>query len=237
MSVITALTAQNTIGVTGIHPVPIPIVEKQMEAVFTDIGTDAVKIGMLYSVELIETVARNLKQFKPNNIVLDPVMIAQSGDKLIQDEAIDAIRELLMPLTNVVTPNLPEAEVLIGRKIDSHDDIQNAVKELAKFGSQSILIKGGHVEGNESTDIFYMPEEERLMELSGSRINTKNNHGTGCTLSSAIAANLAKGYELSDAVTNAKNYIKEAIKAGAKYSIGNGNGPVHHFYKFWDIGK
>ncbi|MCP4682351.1 MAG: bifunctional hydroxymethylpyrimidine kinase/phosphomethylpyrimidine kinase [Desulfobacterales bacterium] len=234
MSVITALTAQNTLGVTGIHPVPPAFVEEQMAAVFSDIGTDAVKIGMLFSVELIETVTRNLKQFNPSNIVLDPVMVAQSGDRLVQDDAIEAIKELLIPMADVITPNLPEAEVLIGRKISGPDDIRIAAKELAGFGSKSVLIKGGHDTGDESTDIFFVAKEERMIALSGKRIKTKNNHGTGCTLSSAIAAYLAKGCELAEAVTNAKNYIKGAIKAGSEYTIGKGCGPVHHFYKFPD---
>jgi len=234
MSVVTALTAQNTTGVTGIHPVPPAFVEKQMEAVFPDIGTDAVKIGMLYSTELIETVTRNLKKFHAMNIVLDPVMVAQSGDRLVQDDTVEAIKKLLMPVADVVTPNLPEAEILLGRSIESHDEIKRAAMELSGFGSRSILIKGGHGAGKESADIFYIAKEERFIELFGKRIETKNNHGTGCTLSSAIAAYLAKGCGIEEAVRKAKTYIKGAIKAGANYTIGKGCGPVHHFFQFRD---
>jgi len=234
MTVITALTAQNTMGVTGIHPVPTDFVEAQMDAVFSDIGTDAVKIGMLFSAGLIETVTRNLKRFGPQNIVLDPVMVAQSGDRLVEDDAVTAIKTLLVPLADVITPNLPEAEVLIGRKIKDFSGIRSAAAELAGFGCKSVLIKGGHGSGDESVDLLYMAEEDRFMELSGTRILTKNNHGTGCTLSSAITAFLAKGCELSEAVKNAKAYIEGAITAGAGYTIGKGSGPVHHFHKYPD---
>ena len=234
MSVITALTAQNTQGVTGIHPVPPAFVEEQMEAVFTDIGTDAVKIGMLFSVPLIETVARNLKRYQPQNIILDPVMVAQSGDRLVQDDAIDAIKFLLVPLADVITPNIPEAEVMIGRKLNTRDEIKSATEDLAVLGCQNVLLKGGHGSGDESTDLLFISRTKRFIELTGKRIQTKNNHGTGCTLSSAIAAYLAKGSDLPTAVRNAKEYIKGAIEAGAAYTIGKGSGPVHHFHKFPD---
>jgi len=234
MSVITALTAQNTLGVTGIHAVPPSFAEEQMAAVFSDIGADAVKIGMLYSAELIETVAGQLKRFNAANIVLDPVMVAQSGDKLIQDDAMEAIKKHLIPLADVVTPNLPEAEVLLGRKLSDRDEIKNAARVLAGLGCRSILIKGGHSTGGSSTDFLYLAKEDRSVELSGRRIETRNNHGTGCTLSSAVAAYLAKGSELEEAVRNAKTYIQEAIRAGASYRLGGGHGPVHHFYRFWE---
>ncbi len=233
MSVITALTAQNTKGVTGIHAVPPSFVREQMEAVFTDIGADAVKIGMLFSVELIEAVAQELVKYKVDNIVLDPVMVAQSGDKLLQDDAIDAIKTHLIPLACVVTPNLPEASVLLNRKLDGMEDVRTGAKELSMFGSRSVLIKGGHLEGNDSTDLLYLSGENRFIVFKGERINTLNNHGTGCTLSSAIASYLAKGYEIENAVRKAKTYINGAIRAGSKYKLGHGHGPVHHFYKFW----
>jgi len=234
MSVITALTAQNTQGVTGIHPVPPAFVEEQMEAVFTDIGADAVKIGMLFSVELIEAVARNLKRFTPSNIVLDPVMVAQSGDQLVQEDAIEAIKSQLVPLADVITPNIPEAEVMIGRELRTIEEIRSAASDLAGLGCQSVLIKGGHSSGDESVDLYYMAKEDRFIELASKRIDTRNNHGTGCTLSSAIAAYLAKGYAQPEAVKQAKMYIKGAIEAGASYTIGKGSGPVHHFHKFPD---
>ncbi len=234
MSVITALTAQNTRGVFGIHAVPAAFAGKQIEAVFSDMGADAVKIGMLYSAELIEMVAEHLIRFKAANVVLDPVMVAQSGDKLIQDDAIDAIKKRLLPVADVVTPNLPEAEVLLGRKLTGPDEIKRAAAGLSLLGSRNVLIKGGHLTGNRSTDFLYLAETDRFIELSEARVATRNNHGTGCTLSSAIAAYLAKGSHMEDAVRKAKAYIQGAIKAGASYRIGGGSGPVHHFYQFWD---
>jgi len=233
MSVITALTAQNTKGVTGIHAVPPDFAGKQMEAVFSDIGVDAVKIGMLYSAELIETVAQVLKKYKIDKIVLDPVMVAQSGDKLLQDNAIEAVKIHLMPLSSVVTPNIPEASVLLDCELHDFEDIKKGAKDLSEYGSRSVLIKGGHLEDNDSTDFLYLAEEDRFVILKGERINTINNHGTGCTLSSAIASYMAKGCEIEEAVRKAKTYINEALRAGSKYKIGHGHGPVHHFHKFW----
>ncbi len=233
MSVITALTAQNTIGVTSIHAVPGVFVQQQMEAVFSDIGTDAVKIGMLFSVELIEAVAVQLKKHGIGNIVLDPVMVAQSGDKLLQDDAVEAIKTHLMPMADVVTPNLPEAAVLLNRKIRNAEDSIAAARDLAQFGGKSILIKGGHLENQQSTDWLYLVGEDRLLVFKGDFIRTRNNHGTGCTLSSAIAAHLAKGLKIEAAVRAAKVYIGEAIRAGAGYKLGAGHGPVHHFFNLW----
>ncbi len=233
MSVITALTAQNTKGVTGIHAVPPAFAEIQMEAVFSDIGVDAVKIGMLYSAELIQTVAQVLKKYKIDKIVLDPVMVAQSGDKLLQDDAIEAIKIHLMPLSSIVTPNLPEASVLLDCKLHGFEDIKKGAKDLSTYGSRSVLIKGGHLKENDSTDYLYLAQEDRFVVLEGKRIKTKNNHGTGCTLSSAIASCMAKGCGIEEAVRMAKTFINEAIRAGSKYKIGHGHGPVHHFFKFW----
>ncbi len=234
MSVITALTAQNTREVTAIHAVPPSFAEKQMEAVLTDIGADAVKIGMLYSSELIEAVARQLIKHGVEKIVLDPVMVAQSGDKLLHDEAIESMRTHLMPLAEVFTPNLPEAAVLLGHKLHGIEQMQEGAKTLAQHGSQSILIKGGHTEDNSCTDLLYLTRDDRFVVLKGDWIKTRNNHGTGCTLSSAIAAYLAKGYGIEGAVRKAKIFINNAIRAGAKYKLGHGHGPVHHFFKFWN---
>ena len=234
MSVITALTAQNTRGVTAIHAVPPPFAVEQMTAVFTDIGADAVKIGMLYSAELIETVTETLTKYSARNIVLDPVMVAQSGDKLMQDDAIQAIKDHLMPVADVVTPNLPEAEVLLGQKIESLEDMQRAARSLAQFGSRSILIKGGHLDESKSTDLLYLTEEDRFVTLEAERVDSRNNHGTGCTLSSAIAAHMSRGSHIEDAVSKAKTFIQNAIRAGAAYKIGHGHGPVHHFFEFWE---
>ena len=234
MSVITALTAQNTRGVTAIHALPPSFAVEQMTAVFTDIGADAVKIGMLYSAELIEAVTETLNKYRARNIVLDPVMVAQSGDKLLQDDAIEAIKDHLMPVADVVTPNLPEAEVLLGQKIESFEDMQRAARSLAQFGGRSILIKGGHLEERKSTDLLYLTEEDRFVILEAERIDSRNNHGTGCTLSSAIAAYISRGSQIEDAVKKAKTYIQNAIRAGAAYKIGQGHGPVHHFFQFWE---
>ena len=233
MTVITALTAQNTTGVTGIHAVPPSFAAEQLDAIYTDIGTDAVKIGMLYSAELIRVVAERLRQYNVGNIVLDPVMVAQSGDKLVEDDAIEAIKTYLMPLASVVTPNVPEAEVLCGLRLREPAEMEAGAKILAEYGSTSILIKGGHNEGSKSTDLLYFPQEDRKIRLPAERIDTQNNHGTGCTLSSAIAAFLARGAEIEPAVRNAKDYITDAIRAGADYQLGQGHGPVHHFHKFW----
>lgn len=233
MSVITALTAQNTLGVTGIHAVPVEFVAAQMEAVLSDIGVDAVKIGMLFSPELIRTVAENLQKFAIRTIVLDPVMVAQSGDKLLQDEAIEALKQYLIPLASLITPNLPETSVLLGRDIHTAEAIAAAAVDLAAMGCGNVLIKGGHLEGSDSDDCLYLGPEQRMVILPGERIATRNNHGTGCTLSSAIASFIARGETIENAVHRAKDYITGAIRAGAEYSIGHGHGPVHHFYRFF----
>jgi len=234
MSVITALTAQNTRGVTGIHAVPPDFAVQQIEAVFSDMGADAVKIGMLYSAELIEAVAAALREHGARKIVLDPVMVAQSGDKLLQDDAIEAIKTHLMPLADVVTPNIPEAEVLCGLTLKQRSDIVSAAETLARHGSRSILIKGGHGDQNESTDLLFLANEKRFVNLSAERIETTNNHGTGCTLSSAIAAYMARGDDIEAAAQKAKTYMNRAIAAGAGYRLGHGHGPVHHFFQWWE---
>jgi hydroxymethylpyrimidine/phosphomethylpyrimidine kinase len=233
MSVVTALTAQNTTGVTGIHAVPPDFVVQQMAAVFSDIGTDAVKIGMLYSAELIQAVSDGLRRHEASNIVLDPVMVAQSGDKLLQDAAITALKNHLLPLATVLTPNLPEAAVLLGQEVKGLDDMQEAAKNLAAFGSRSVLLKGGHAQGDDSSDVLYIAEDDLCVVLGDRRIRTANTHGTGCTLSSAIAAYLAKGEAIAPAIRKAKTYIGEAIRAGAPYRLGHGSAPVHHFFSFW----
>ena len=233
MSVITALTAQNTLGVTAIHAVPVDFVAAQMDAVLSDIGADAVKIGMLFSPELIRTVADGLRRHGAKNIVLDPVMVAQSGDKLLQDEAVAAIKEHLIPLADLITPNLPEASVLLDREILTEEDLAAAAVDLAALGAGNVLIKGGHLESENSDDCLYLGAEQRLVTLAGERVVTRNNHGTGCTLSSAIAAYLARGEDMETAVRLGKDYITGAIQAGAAYEIGRGNGPVHHFFRFF----
>jgi len=233
MSVITALTAQNTQGVKAIHAVPPAFAVEQIEAVLGDIGADAIKIGMLYSAELIAAVAQALKKHGARKIVLDPVMVAQSGDKLLRDDAIDAIKTHLMPLADVVTPNMPEASVLSGMQLNQRSDIEAAAVSLAKYGSRSILIKGGHGDGRKSADLLFLAGEGRFVSLEADRIETRNNHGTGCTLSSAIASYMAKGNAIEVAVQKAKAFMNRAIAAGAAYKIGHGHGPVHHFFDWW----
>jgi hydroxymethylpyrimidine/phosphomethylpyrimidine kinase len=234
MSVITALTAQNTQGVWGIHPVPVEFVEKQIDAVLGDLGADAVKIGMLYSAELIGMVARKLAEYGVARIVVDPVMVAQSGDKLLQEDAVEALKTQLIPLAEVLTPNVPEAEVLLGREISGPGEMPAAATDLMRLGCRNVLVKGGHLTGRDSEDVLVLGDSGRVVLYGDDRVETRNTHGTGCTLSSAIAAHLAKGETVADAVGNAKRYIAKAIRAGAAYRIGQGHGPVHHFWKFWE---
>lgn len=233
MSAITALTAQNTCVVTGIFPVPPQFIGQQIDAVMNDIGTDAVKIGMLHSPEVIEVVAKKLKQWNCSNIVLDPVMISKSGDKLLRDDAVSALKTILISQATIITPNLPEASVLLDRNVETLEDMPKAARDLAMFGCDNILLKGGHLNQGDSCDLLYQKDTDTITELPGTRIDTPNSHGTGCTLSSAIAANLAKGMPLETAVQNAKTYITSALAAGAEYTTGKGHGPVNHFYDLW----
>ena len=233
MSVVTAVTAQNSVGVQGIHPVPPDCVREQLQAVLQDLGTDAVKIGMLFSAECIRTVAGVLKEQGVHRIVLDPVMVAQSGDKLLEDEAVQAVQSELIPLAELITPNLPEAAVLLGRPVENLGDMEAAARDLAGFGCRAVLLKGGHLQGDQSTDLAYYVQEDRVETLSSDFIRTNNNHGTGCTLSSAVAACLARGMDLQAAVNRSKAYISGAIRAGAAYRLGQGHGPVHHFFELW----
>ncbi len=232
-TVITALTAQNTTGVKGVFEVPVEFVEKQVEAVLTDIGTDAVKIGMLWSGELIESVAVLLKKYKLKNVVIDPVMVAQSGDSLVKDDAIDAYKKHLIPLATVFTPNLSEASALLGYELIKLRDMEKAAKDFSVFGCENVLIKGGHLPGDECVDVLYSTIKKERTFLKERRISTKNNHGTGCTLSSAIAAYLAKGYSVEKAVGYSKQYITKALNAGAAYELGHGAAPPLHFHSTW----
>jgi hydroxymethylpyrimidine/phosphomethylpyrimidine kinase len=208
-------------------------VSAQIDAVMSDIGADAVKIGMLHSAELIAAVAGALKRHGVQKIVVDPVMVSKSGDHLLQTEAVDALKTLLLPLATVLTPNLPEASVLLGRNVEKISEMESAVRDLAALGPRAVLLKGGHLEGKQSLDILYRSDTGEVLTLEAERIDTPNSHGTGCTLSSAIAAGLARGLEVEEAVRQGKTYITGALKAGALYQIGHGHGPVHHFYKFW----
>lgn len=242
MSVITALTAQNTVSVKSIFEVAPSFVADQMDAVLQDIGVDAVKIGMLSSSGVIEIVAEKLKKYCVTKIVLDPVMVAKSGDKLLRDEAIDALKTNLIPLTEIITPNIPEAEVLVGHPISGVESLPSAASELAGMGPQSVLIKGGHLGGSKSNDLLFVPpvlplkdtNTGSLHHFESNRIDSQNTHGTGCTLSSAIASFLGKGMTTPEAVERAKAYTTEAIRKGSRYKTGAGHGPVHHFHAFWD---
>jgi hydroxymethylpyrimidine/phosphomethylpyrimidine kinase len=235
MSVITALTAQNTVAVTGIQPVPPAFIARQIDVVMEDIGVDAVKVGMLHSTEVIETVAERLTRYAGPQIVLDPVMVAKSGDKLLQDEAIEALRTVLIPIATVITPNLPEAGMLLDRSEEAvANQLEAASRELTRLGPKAVLLKGGHLAGDRSRDVLYQKETDTLLSLEAERVETTNSHGTGCTLSSAIAAFLARGFSLPDAIRNAKAYLTAALEAGAAYQLGQGHGPVHHFYNVWE---
>jgi hydroxymethylpyrimidine/phosphomethylpyrimidine kinase len=233
MTAITAITVQNTLGVSAVYPIPEHIIEGQIDAVLSDIGVDAVKIGMLHSSEVIMLVKKLLKQYNIKNVVLDPVMVSTSGHKLIDDQAIKTLKKELLYETRVITPNIPEAEMLLGKKINTQQELPLFAKELSSNGKVSVLLKAGHFYEDELIDIFYNAETNQLLELKSERIETNNTHGTGCTLSSAVAAYLAHGLSLNDAVFRAKDYINSAIIEGAPYQIGKGHGPVHHFYKYW----
>ena len=230
-SAITAVTVQNTIGVQAVHPVPVDILEGQIDAVLSDIGADAIKIGMLHSAEVAEVVARKIEEYGIRNVVLDPVMVSTSGHRLIEESAVDVIKERLIPLARVLTPNVPEAEILIGREISGERDFKAVAKELADRYGVSVLLKAGHLTDNTLTDYFYNAEDGEFTLLPSKRILTKNTHGTGCTLSSAFAAALAKGLHLTAAAGSAKKYIEQAIISGADYEIGKGYGPVNHFFR------
>lgn len=234
MTAITAVVDENTIGVTGVHPIPVDFVSGQIRSVLDDIGADSIKIGMLHSSELILAIKDTLAGYNINNIVLDPVMVATSGDKLLLDEAIKTLKEDLIPAVRVITPNIPEAEILSGKQINSQSDLPTLAKELSFDRVVSVLLKAGHLEEETLVDIFYNAETDEIIELPSQRIYTRNTHGTGCTLSSAIAAYLAHGLSLNDAIKKAKEYINQAIIEGSEYEIGKGNGPVHHFFYFWE---
>ena len=225
MSAITALTAQNTTGVTGIMEVTPEFLAQQLDAVFTDIYPDAIKTGMVASSELIKVIAEKLKSYNAKNIVVDPVMVATSGAKLISDDAIETLKAELLPLADVITPNIPEAEVLSGMTIKNEEDMVNAAKLINKKFGCSVLCKGGH-QINDANDLLY--RNGSYVWFKGKRIDNPNTHGTGCTLSSAIASNLAKGEDLDSAVKNAKDYISGAL--AAMLDLGKGSGPLCHNY-------
>lgn len=227
-STLTAITAQNTVGVTMVHEIPIDIIVAQIDAVLSDIGADAVKTGMLASSAIVETVAQEMERHQVSRLVVDPVMVAKSGDRLLREDAVEALRTRLIPLAAVVTPNIPEAEALTGLKIETDEDVRRAAEAIVQLGARAVVVKGGHREGP-ATDLFY--DGVRFQEFSAPRIDTVNTHGTGCTFASAVAAGLAKGLEVVESVELAKDYVTEAIRRS--FPVGHGHGPLHHFYKWW----
>lgn len=229
MTVITALTAQNTQGVTGIFPVSSDFLEKQLDAVFNDIYPDAIKIGMVASKDLILSIGKKLRDYEAKNIVLDPVMVSTSGSKLFDEGAVLTLEEELFPLATLITPNIPEAEVLAKMKIDTEEDMKTAAKIIGEKFSVAVLLKGGH-KVNDSNDLLY--KDKNYKWFFGNKIANDNTHGTGCTLSSAIAANLAKGLNIDEAINKAKAYIEGALKADL--DLGKGSGPLNHMWEFFE---
>ena len=229
-SAITAITVQNTCGVTGIHPVPASYVKAQIEAVMTDIKPSAVKIGMINDVEIVKAIAESIKEYRPKFVVFDPVMVSTSGCKLIEDKAIEAIKKELIPLSTIITPNLSEAMVLTGDSIGDVASMTAAGNKILESGCGAVLIKGGHLEGNDMCDVLCIKGENTPYIYTASKISSKNTHGTGCTLSSSIATYLALGETLREAVRKAKDYVHKGILNGKDVCIGSGHGPLNHFY-------
>ncbi|SMY34197.1 bifunctional hydroxymethylpyrimidine kinase/phosphomethylpyrimidine kinase [Photobacterium andalusiense] len=229
-SVITAITAQNTQGVNGILPIPLEMVEQQLDAVFSDLNIQAVKIGMLADSDIIRLVTAKIRHYQPKFLVIDPVMVATSGDVLLQQQAITTLKTALLPLADIITPNLPEAAALTGLDIpQSMADMQAMISALRNINPHAVLLKGGHLEqSRDSTDLLILATD--VIELTTPRINTHNTHGTGCTLSAAIASYLAQGNDLTTATSLAKRYITAAITAADELNIGHGHGPVNHFF-------
>jgi hydroxymethylpyrimidine/phosphomethylpyrimidine kinase len=227
MTAITALTAQNTCGVRAIHPVPPDMLRAQIDAVLEDIGADAVKVGMLHSPEIVRTVAQAIDRHQLSRVVFDPVMVATSGSKLIDDPAIAVLVAELFPRTALITPNLDEAALLVGRPLASAQDMAQAAAELVARGARAVLLKGGHLTGDKVIDVLLEASGEPIW-MAAPRIDTANTHGTGCTLSSAIAAHLALGATLTQAVQQARDFVRQALQAGASVKTGQGSGPLNH---------
>ena len=232
MAVVTALTAQNTQGVSGVELVPPDFVAKQIDAIFADIRVDAVKIGMVATAGIAKAIAAALERHRPTHVVLDPVMIAKGGDRLLAEEAVDALRSELLPLSTMVTPNIPEAAVLLGdAEVTGRDEMAEAARRLTALGCGAVLVKGGHLSAEDSPDVLFA--DGRAIWFEGRRLATANTHGTGCTLSSAVAAQLAVTGDPVAAVRRAKAYVAEAIAASGRLDVGSGHGPTHHFHAYW----
>ncbi|WP_320197714.1 bifunctional hydroxymethylpyrimidine kinase/phosphomethylpyrimidine kinase [Agrobacterium sp. rho-13.3] len=231
-SVITAITAQNTRGVSAVEDISAAMIAAQMDAVFSDLDVGAVKIGMVSRIETIETISDRLHD-AGRQVVLDPVMVATSGDRLLQEDAIETLRSKLLPLALIATPNLPEAALLSCQPLATNrQEVIVQAETILKLGIQAVLIKGGHGSGPESVDLLL--DGNSVQEFSMPRIETRNDHGTGCTLAAAITANLALGYSLADAIGLAKEFLQGALAAGRELHVGHGHGPVHHFYRWWN---
>lgn len=233
MTVLTALPVQNTTGVKSVYAIPEQCVAEQLIAILDDIGVDVVKMGMLHRREVIDCLADVLDARAPMKIVLDPVMVAKSGCLLLAEDAIDSLQHRLFPLATLITPNLAEASALLQREIRYKEQMEGAARELIKRGSEAVLLKGGHLEDGSCDDCLLLRDEEHPHWFCSPRFNTINTHGTGCTLSSAIAAFLAHGHSIVESVKLAKAYISQCIDAGSQYEVGHGHGPVHHFFSFW----
>ena len=231
-SVITALTAQNTVGVQGIFDVDPAFIEQQLDSVFSDLDIKAVKVGMLSQPAVINTVAKAVEKHNIKNLVVDPVMVATSGDVLLQQAAIETLKNELLPKASLITPNLHEAAVLLDCEVpETMDQMIDMVEPLLQFGSKGVLLKGGHLSGDKAVDFYH--DGETLHRLESAWVKTSNTHGTGCTLSSAITALLSRGFTMAEAIPEAKKYIAGAIAHSDQLSIGQGNGPVHHFFRNW----
>lgn len=229
-SVITALVAQNTCGVQGIQTIPPNFITQQLESVFNDLTIAAVKIGMLHDAQVIKVIAQALSQYHPPIVVLDPVMVAKNGSPLLQKDAIDALQQLLLPKVQLITPNLSEAEALVQDNLTDRDSMSQAAMQLGDAYGCRVLIKGGHLLDEESPDVLFDPTPGTIQWFESKRISTRNTHGTGCSLSSAIATYLGRGYSYSESIQHAKYYLTQAIEHGALQTIGHGSGPVDHFY-------
>ena len=229
-SIITALVAQNTCGVQAIEHVSVDFVQAQAQSVFSDLQVCAVKIGMLHHAAMIEAVFAQLAQWKPPHVVIDPVMVAKGGALLLDLNSIDVLKQKLVGAVSLITPNLPEAEYLLEEKINSHNDMPNAAQKLGQLFHINVLLKGGHLNGEQSSDVLYLHDQDDWHWFHSPRIQTQNTHGTGCSLSSAIASYLAQDYSLINAIMTAKEYLTRALESGAQYTIGAGHGPVDHFY-------
>ena len=228
-SAITSITAQNTLGVQGIHPIPIDMVRQQIEAVMDDLHPEAVKIGMVCDKDIARTIAGCLEKYHPKWVVYDPVMVSTSGHKLMTDDTIETIRQELIPRTTLITPNLHEARILTGHELNTIEDMDKHAEVLSQTLRCSVLIKGGHLDGGEMCDILYDATEARCFRYTAPKIESQNLHGTGCTLSSSIATKLSQGHSMKEAIALAKDYVTKAINAAKDMHIGHGHGPLWHF--------